>query len=166
VGIPSFLDGGFYSSRWILPRAVQRDVARLHAATHESETGRIRPTKPFVMKGCDESYGNSLSFLRDVRTASLMDVRHLRSMVQCAEWDTVFLMNNCPSSVSAEDLGLRSQSHVHVAIFARHAIHVVQHLGEACPESSRNRMGFVPKVHDCFTGLMPLPNALAQETKL
>jgi hypothetical protein len=131
----------------------------------------VRFWTDFVVRSNPKPCINAESFHDYIQTVFLPNLAELRALHGFAEETGVLLMDNCPSHVTDEIIGLLTEARVRVITFALHTTQIFQildvtlfgvlkqRLGYKLPfEDEKETVKFIMKVYHDFKQTMVEPN--------
>ena len=131
----------------------------------------VRLGTDFVLRSNPKPYINAEIFLDYIRTVFLPNLAELRTLDAFSEETAVLLMDNCPSHVTDEIIGLLTEARVRVITFAPHTTQIFQILDltlfgvlkrrtnyQLPFEDERATVKFIMKVYHDFKQTMVEPN--------
>jgi hypothetical protein len=102
----------------------------------------VRFGTDFVLRSNPSRYINAQIFLDYIRTVFLPNLAELRMLDAFTEETGVLLMDNCPSQVTDDIIGLLTEARVHVRTFAPQTTQIFQGFDVTLFDVLKRRLGY------------------------
>jgi hypothetical protein len=112
------------AGEWLTPYRITSQASR--PVPEQFKKQGVRFSTDFVLRSNPKPYINAESFLDYIQTVFLPNLAELRTLDAFAEETGVLLMDDCPSHISDDLIGLLTEVRVRIITFGPHTTQIFQ----------------------------------------